>query len=372
MHKGHNGWWIKKIEKKEKLDAPESILYQYELGNCACMSGEAMRKDALLHYLSGMETVKAWQTQDTSRKEFYRAILLLAIGDTMEGQIPVRSKEECIYEAETVFDILCNKAGLPEKINNIDATTYVKMADVLWDYSVESRYIEDVELLHADVLLTDCLVGDLWLDDGPHGLIITEKARQSFICDYISDKVSGELLQKNYVLFEGIDPTRKMALKVHYHSGISRIIEKELQNHVEFPMFPNYRRHGKLSRCFGQNCDSCGQEKYAVWKTRFWDKKASLCLDCIKSGEAGRENKGFIYDAYVKKDMDNAGAEAILYRTPQPFNSWMNTWRYCCGKYARYVGRKEVSENEQYDVYRCRVCGEVYEDQCSDDEIKTR
>ena len=372
MQKGHYDWWIKEIEKKDILDGPESILYQYELGNRAIMNGESMQREALLHYLSGMEAVKAWQTEDTSCKEFYRALLLLAIGDTMQGQIPVGSKEECIDEAERVFHILCKEAKLPEKIGYIDATTYAKLADVLWRYSVESRTAEDVEWIRADVLLEDTLVGDVYIDEGPHGLIITERAKQSFICDYLSEKISGELLDKEYVLFEGVEPTMKMALKVHFHSGISKVVEKELEKHVEFPMFPNYRGHGKLSRCFGQICDGCGQDKYTIWKIRFLDKRAALCLDCIKNGKVGKENRGFIYDAYMRTDTDDVGVKEILYHTPQPFNSWLNTWRYCCGKYARYIGRKRVSDLEQYDVYRCRVCDQVYEDRCSEDEIHTR
>ena len=112
MQKGHYDWWIKEIEKKNILDGPESILYQYELGNRAIMNGESMQREALLHYLSGMEAVKEWQTEDTSCKEFYRALLLLAIGDTMQGQIPVGPKEECIDEAERVFRILCKEAKL--------------------------------------------------------------------------------------------------------------------------------------------------------------------------------------------------------------------------------------------------------------------
>lgn len=372
MRKGHYDWWIKKIAEKEILEGPERILYKYELGNQACLMGEDMRTEALLHYLAGMEEVKAWKEGNSLRREFYRAILLLAIGDTMEGQMPVCSREVCISEAETVFDILCKKADLPEEIDDADAWTYAKMADVLWNYTVESRWVDDVEVIHADVILEDCRVGDLWMDDGDHALIITEKGLQSFICDYLSQKVGNILLEKDYVLFEGIEPTMKMALKVHYCQGISRVIEEELQNRMAFPMFPNYRRHGKLSRCRNQYCDICGEEKYEIWETRFLSKKAMVCLDCIKSGRAGKENDGFLYDAYVKKDMDDVGAREILYHTPQPFNSWMNTWRYCCDKYARYIGRKIVSEDEQYDIYKCRVCGEVYEDMCSSDEINTK
>jgi len=372
MGKWHCDWWLEKMKSGGEMEPPVNAIYEYEMGNKASLDGERSKKEALLHYLCAMEMIKAWDTQDIDRKEFYRAIVLLGIGDTMEGLIPIHSKYECGEEAEVVFDILCSKAKLPEKISGVDVAQFAKMADVLWDYSVESRDAEDVETIYADVLIEDCMVGDLWLDDGPHGLIITQKA-QSFICDHISEVCSSKIQEgKRYVLFQGVDPMIKVALKVHYLGCVSTLIDEELKKYVEFPMFPNYRRHGKLARRFGQNCDICGEEKYALWATRFESSRAMVCLDCIKSGRAGRENKGFIYEAYMMKDSDPVGKEEVLNRTPQPYNSWMNVWRTCCGKYARYIGRKKVSELDQYDYFRCRVCGEVYEDMCSEDEIKAR